>query len=255
MMSTIALIARDFSNAAPHYDDHANMQRRVAARCSALVAQHLMPKCALHPTILDAGCGTGFLAADIDGVTIIQLDIAEGMARVAAQHEQPVLTADMQHLPIEEASIDIMHSSLAMQWVEDVATACAEAHRTLKKGGYFIFSTLEQGSLYELATSFAHSSGAPRTLPFRHHTTYLNTLEAAGFALLHTEQEMVIERHDTPREVMKSLKSIGANYKQGAPLTPESLKDAEAYYAENYTHRDGGVTASYRVFTVIAQKL
>jgi len=253
-MTNSASIARDFSKAAPHYEDHAALQRMVARRCAALVNTHLMPKCTPNPTILDAGCGTGFLAEDVQDATIIQLDIAEGMARAASRHNHPTLTADINQMPLSAEHIHIIHSSLCMQWVHDLQSAFAECHRVLQDNGYFIFSTLEMGSSHELATCFAHATGTARTLPFRHHTTYLNALEDAGFAPIHTEQTPVVERYDTPRDVMKNLKSIGANNKQSSSLTPSQLRKAEEFYTQHYPHPGGGVTSSYRVLTVIAQK-
>ncbi len=253
MTPTLA-IARDFSKAATRYDAHAHLQRTVASRCAELVQHHLMPKLPENPAILDAGCGTGFLAADVRDATIIQLDIAEGMARQAARHEQPTLTANIAQLPLADNAVNIVHSSLCLQWVEALDVALAECHRTLTDNGHMIFSTLEMGSSYELATSFAHATGTPRTLPFRHHTTYLNALEDVGFAPIHTEQDLIIERYDSPRDVMKNLKNIGANNKQGHPLTSAQLRTAEDFYTQHYPHPESGVTASYRVLTVIAKK-
>ncbi len=95
--------------------------------------------------ILDIGCGPGFYAAEIReqiGATgsIVGIDASEAMLAIATHRceahdnvrfEQGVATS----LPVDDANFDAALSVQVLEYVEDVATALAEIHRTLRPGG------------------------------------------------------------------------------------------------------------------------
>ena len=50
--------------------------------------------------------------------------------------------ADAQRLPLRSASVDLVFSSLMLQWCQPLDAAFAEVRRVLKPSGFFAFSTL-----------------------------------------------------------------------------------------------------------------
>ena len=60
---------------------------------------------------------------------------------------------DIEKLPLAAASVDLVWSSLAMQWC-DTAAVTREAHRVLTSGGHLVASTLGPATFVELRRAF-----------------------------------------------------------------------------------------------------
>jgi len=119
--------AESFSRAAASYDSVAELQRAVGGE----LLQRLPP---LLPTRwLDLGSGTGHftrrLAERYPQAEGVALDLAEGMLRHARQQGGAghFIAGDAERLPLPDGSLDLMFSSLAVQWCGDFAAVLAEA--------------------------------------------------------------------------------------------------------------------------------
>lgn len=92
-------------------------------------------------TLLDVGCSTGFLLADIrrvaPGATLLGMDpIATGLVKAhAALPEALLLQADVCALPLLGESVDVVVSANVLEHVADDERALAEIARILKPGG------------------------------------------------------------------------------------------------------------------------
>lgn len=110
-----------------------------------------------HPTIVDAGCGQGIsfalLARAFQPQRIIGLDfhapslaLAEDAARTCAAHPDTaatriqVLHGDCAHLPVADASADIVFCHQTFHHLVEQERALAEFHRVLKPGGVLLFA-------------------------------------------------------------------------------------------------------------------
>jgi SAM-dependent methyltransferase len=100
--------------------------------------------------VLEIGCGAGqcgrWLASQ--GATPIGIDLSWGQLRHSRQLDQragivlPVVQADAQRLPFEDASFDLVCTAYgALPFVADAAALLREAARVLRPGGRFVFST------------------------------------------------------------------------------------------------------------------
>ncbi len=95
--------------------------------------------------VLCLGCGTGEECVHLSKISgeVIGVDISEGLVNYAKK-SYPELTfhvMDMEELKFEDESFDYIYSSLVMHYVDSWSKTLAEAYRTLKPGGTFLFST------------------------------------------------------------------------------------------------------------------
>ena len=145
-------IANNFSRAASSYDRAADLQQHVATRTLSG-----LPALGSTPRIVDLGTGTGHHALTLaqryhDG-SVIGMDLAMGMLRFARSHTRHQriywCSADIEALPLKDNTIDLVFSSLAIQWC-CLKQVLVEVSRVLKPGGTFAFATLAQDSLWQL---------------------------------------------------------------------------------------------------------
>ena len=96
--------------------------------------------------ILDAGCGSGPLAAALRdaGATITGLDVSAAMVDLARRrlgHDADLHVADLgAPLPFPDAEFDDVVASLVLHYLEDWTGPLSELHRVLKPGGRLILS-------------------------------------------------------------------------------------------------------------------
>jgi SAM-dependent methyltransferase len=97
--------------------------------------------------VVDLGCGFGWFcrwAAEHGAAAVLGLDVSENMlARAATTNAGPNITydrADLERLELAEARFDLVYSSLALHYVEDLAGLLKTVHRALAGGGHLVFS-------------------------------------------------------------------------------------------------------------------
>jgi ubiquinone/menaquinone biosynthesis C-methylase UbiE len=96
---------------------------------------------------LEIGAGTGLnlphYPAEVDELLLTEpsAPMAEALRRRAARTDRPatVLSASAEDLPVPNASVDTVVSTLVLCTVPDTAAALAEVARVLRPGGRFLF--------------------------------------------------------------------------------------------------------------------
>lgn len=204
-------IARSFGLAAPHYDEHAQLQREVA---DTLMAQISVEQPAL---ILDLGCGTGYcskgLRASFPTAPIVALDVALPMLQATQARgiaEVLAICGDAQALPLQDACADLVVSSLAMQWCQNLPRLFEELLRITRSGGEVLLSTFGPATLQEVRAAWAAVNGAVHVNEFATLTSLEAAATACGFIWRSVTERR--ERHyGSLREVARELKGVGAH--------------------------------------------
>ena len=217
-----ARVRTAFSRAAKSYDAAAVLQKQVREEMfSRLSLMKISPQ-----TILDAGCGTGIasfaLQKKFKSAQVVSLDVALGMLQQTklqqpwlqklAQkilHQQHLLCADIESLPIASNSVNLLWSNLALQWCNDLDAAFTEAARVLQPESLFMFSTFGPDTLKELRA--ASSNGHTHVSRFIDMHDIGDALTRAGFSAPVLDVERYTLTYDNVKDVMKDLKSIGAH--------------------------------------------
>lgn len=250
-------VAASFSRAATSYDAVAELQRMVG---NALIER--LPG-ELKPALwLDLGCGTGHFSRVLgsrfptgDGVA---LDIAEGMLRHARPQggAQNFIAGDAECLPLRDASVDLIFSSLALQWCEDFFAVLSEAKRVLRPGGVLAFSSLCSGTLQELRDSWQAVDGFAHVNRFRPIGTYQHLSAASGLRLELLEVEPQVLYFAELRQLTHELKALGAhnlNPGRSGSLTGRARIRALIDAYERF-RTPGGLPATYQVVYGVLHK-
>ena len=207
-------VASSFSRAARSYDSVATLQRQVGSQLLAL-----LEPAAPHPTvILDLGCGTGYfrpaLRARYPGAAFIGLDLAPGMiafARARAADDSVWLLGDAESLPLAAESVDLVFSSLAIQWCSRPALLFAELGRVLRPGGRCVFTTLGPATLRELRSAWAAVDAHQHVNTFLPAEELAAAAEAAPGIRLTLKTERHCMQYSRVGELLAELKALGAH--------------------------------------------
>ncbi len=208
-------IRRAFSDAAPGYAEQAVLQREVESR----LLERLEYLKAAPMRALDAGCGPGRAVAELRArfrkADVVAMDLAEGMLAQARRvggwwRPQPCVQGDLMALPFADASFDLLFSSLALQWCEDLDAALEECRRVLRPGGLLLMATFGRDTLHELREVFAEVDGAPHVSPFPDLLALGDRLLAGGFRDPVIDSERFTLTYTDAQRLMRDLKAIGA---------------------------------------------
>jgi malonyl-CoA O-methyltransferase len=226
-----AEVRRAFDHAAASYDAHAVLQREV---CDRLLER--LDFMTLQPgRVLDIGSGTGYgltrLHARYPAAELCALDIAPAMlaaarerlpqptwARRALQrlarnpsHLTHLVCADMGRLPLAPNSMNLVWSSLALQWAHDLEATLKGFHGVLAPGGLLIFATFGPDTLKELRAAFSGVDDATHVNRFIDLHDIGDMLIHAGFSSPVMEMEMLTLTYADLKTLMRDLKGIGAH--------------------------------------------
>jgi len=213
-----------FERASAGYDAAAGLQARVSAELlERLSAFRFAPR-----VVLDLGAGTGRVTRELQRryprALVIALDIAPGMLREARRHQGlwrrfARVCADAHSLPLAAGSIELVFSSLMLQWCEPEA-ALAEVRRVLAPTGFFAFSTFGPDTLKELRAAWAQADGLTHVHRFLDLHDVGDALTRSGLAEPVLDVDRIELGYPDPLALMRDLKAIGAhNVSAGRPRT------------------------------------
>ena len=209
-------IKRNFSKSARDYDKHAGLQNELAdALFSKLTTYNLQ-----LTTVLDIGCGTGYLtrkiAAAFPAANVVGIDLAPGMIAVAQEKNTlPNLSfqiMDGECFAFAQEHFDLIVSNTSLQWMnfEEVLNCIAYA---LQIKGYFLFNTFGPQTLAELkAAGFRVNEFLSVDEIFR--------LVKNRFDKAELDEKIITRQYANVRDLLHNLKGLGAQSAAGKPLAP-----------------------------------
>lgn len=255
-----------FGRAADTYDAAAILQKQV---CEEMLSRLDLVK--LTPqVILDGGCGTGLashaLQKRFPKSQVVSLDFALPMLQktrstspnnsligqvksLLGGTRQNLLCADIEALPLANASVGLVWSNLAIQWCNDLDAALQEFHRVLQPEGLLMFSTFGPDTLKELRMATNSQNGVTSVSRFLDMHDIGDAMVRAGFSAPVLDVERFTLTYDDVKSVMRDLKSIGAhNATDGRArglLGRGFLRNLEASYEQ--FRQNGKLPATFEV--------
>ncbi len=179
-------------------------------------------------TVLDAGCGTGRVTAELLNLLprgrVVAVDFSENMLRTAREHLQPrfaervaFVEADLQFLPFDGA-FDGIFGTASFHWVRDHERLFRSLFRALRPGGWLCAQCGGDGNAAQLLARVGRLSATP---PFAEYLaayenpwefataeTTAERLRRAGFVEVQTEIIQAPATFGDGREYSRFLETV-----------------------------------------------
>lgn len=254
-------VKRNFGQSSPTYDQYAHVQKSLAQELVAMIK--MVGK--EFSTILEIGCGTGFLtealAKNFPHAKILAVDISPQMLQVAQDKlslyaNVTYLVGDGENLKIP-ACFDLITSSAVFQWFNDCRQSFAAYRELLVDGGYFIFNILGEQTYRELWQSL---QGIGLGSPKRSGMTaeeLARTLSFCGFTACSIDERLLRDYHQSARELLLGIKKSGAH---STPIHGHNghLKGTDIFRLANFLNShfrdEQGVWLTYHILCALSRK-
>ncbi len=209
--------------------------------------------------ILDLGCGTGHLTAQIteSGVEAVGIDASEDMVMVASENYPHIRfeVADARSLPFEN-EFDAVFSNAVLHWVRPPEAVVESVWRTLRPGGRFVAEFGGENNIRTIMTAVGEAldalehGGAEVYRPNKYFPPldeYVSLLESRDFRVMYSDHFERPTPLDGGEEGLRRwLRMFGWDYL--SPLSPEQ-REGVVSHVENATrstlYSDGTWTADY----------
>lgn len=187
-------------------------------------------------------------------------------------YDEDILTSgdeSLQKLPFEDESVDIVTSSLAMHWVNNLPGLFKEVKRILRKDGVFIGSMFGGETLFEMRCSLQmaelerEGGFGSHISPFVEVQDLGNLLNRTGFTMLTIDSDEIKVTFPSIFELMRDLKGMAENnasWTRKYHLHKDTLLAANAIYQQLYgsiSKEDGSphtLPATFQMYFWIAWK-
>lgn len=193
-MNDLKTLNNALNRSAATYDRYALVPQEIAARMlERLDYLSMQPR-----TILDLGCGTGHVTAQLQArfpeALVIGVDAAEAML-AQAQSMYPKnsvmwMQARMEQLPIPDACIDLIFSNQAWYYSQEDDPLWRECSRVMSPQACIFFSTLGPNTFKELSQAWQQVDDYP------HGSQFLDMHDVGDRLLQHGWLDPVVDRED-----------------------------------------------------------
>lgn len=215
MKTRSRLVRRSFDRASAGYDRAAVVQGEIRARLlERLDLVKLAPA-----VVVDLGAGTGHATRALHRryprARVVALDLAGQMLREARRQQswwRPFerVAADVERLPLADASVDLAFSNLMLHWCGEPDRAFAEVRRVLRVDGLFTFTTLGPDTLRELRAAWRQVDGHAHVNTFIDMHDLGDALMRAGFAEPVMDMERLTVTYPSLDALLAELKAGGS---------------------------------------------
>lgn len=247
-----------FSRSAATYDQHASLQKEVAARLTTLLP-------AKTPTrILETGCGTGnftsLLNSRYPAARITALDFAGNMLTQARQKlaDQPSVffkcSDAEQFLKENHGPFDLVTSNATMHWFDNLETTTGAIADCLNDGGAMVCSIFGPETMGEMQAALEEIHGHKVAMPSALFPSQkeLQKIFANLFTTVAIEEWRLVRHYPTLIDLLRNISKTGtAGWHSGQHLlNRRHLAELEQWFVKNY----GDCRISYQIFMVRCQK-
>lgn len=244
-------IGNSFARHYGQYEDAAVVQRDMADRLAAALAEHA-PQLAVQRA-LEIGIGTGFLTRHLaarfpdaewwfNDLTPAAFDwIPVGLKQALT------LEGDAETLPYPHG-LDLLASASALQWFDDIETFFPKSHGVMNAGGVLALASFGDRHFHELAAV----ANAPLHYPTP--AAFTAMAERAGFRILHAEDWEETLLFSSARDLLDHLRRTGVNGANARSIsTPAQLRAFEAAYRAAHPTADNALPLTYHAVVLVAE--
>lgn len=244
-------VQKRFRKSISSYDENAQVQKVVIDRLCPMILTSFQ---AVPLDILEIGCGTGLLTAQLKRIftkdRLFINDLVDDLCRKTAVINQiPAgccLVGDIEQLELPE-KLDLIVSASTFQWFTEPDTTFKKLSKSLKPGGKMVFSTFGKCNLQEIRQT---TGGG---LPYRTKEELIALL-APYFDVEQVSEEFQVLYFDTPLSVLHHLKRTGVNVSGERSVWTKGRINR---FVEEYNARyalDGKVPLTYHPLYFVCKK-
>ena len=181
----------------------------------------------INPTnILDLGCGTGknglHFLKKFKKISLVNFDISENMLELARKKLTTSsinfvnnstnfhVCGDMENLPFRDNLFDLVWSSSAIQWSDNLPIVLKHINRILKPNGFFIFSTFGPETLKELRMINEVLYNHPKTNNFLNLKDIRDFVALEGFENSSFDVKSYRLDYASVEDILYDIKGVGA---------------------------------------------
>ncbi|KAI6238057.1 Methyltransf-11 domain-containing protein [Aphelenchoides fujianensis] len=231
--------------------------RTLREECGYRIADRVFDLTKFNDVCVDLGCGAGFIAPHLvkENVgVLIQCDMSERMvakSRGAPNDEFPTcrLVADEETVPFRDQSVDLVLSSLAAHWINDLPGWFRRCFRILRPDGALIGSLLAGETIHEVRVSLQLAEmerlggiGA-HVSPFVQPQDISGLMGRAGFEMITLDVEDIEIGYPNLFALLYDLQAMGESNASAPPFNP-SPRDM-------YGTPDGHLPCTFQVLSFI----
>jgi SAM-dependent methyltransferase len=164
---------------------------------------------------------------------------------------------ESQGLALAPASLELVVSALAFQFVNDLPGILSQIRRALKPDGLLLAAMIGGDTLTELRQCFAAAEAeceggvSPRVAPFADLRDVGGLLQRAGFALPVADFDRVVVRYGDAFALMADLRRMGATNilleRRRTPTRRATMLRMAQIYTERFADPDGRIRATFDV--------
>ncbi|KAJ8707711.1 hypothetical protein PYW07_011388 [Mythimna separata] len=210
-----------------------------------------------------------FLPDSVEKVTLCdtsQTHLDKAIVGDGVKFEKRIM--DEENIDLPDDSVDLLVSSLALHWVNDLPGCFDKIMKCLKPDGVFMACVFGGDTLMELrqALQLAESerSGgiSPHVSPFTRIRDIGGLLTASGYTLQTVDVDSIVVWYPSIFEVMRDVRALGegnAAYNRPLRLSKDVLFSAASIYDEMYgkempDRKERGVPATYQIINFLGWK-
>ncbi|HEY3918332.1 MAG TPA: methyltransferase domain-containing protein [Stellaceae bacterium] len=186
---------------------------------------------------------------------------AAGIDTVVAGAAAP-LTADLEVLPFAPSAFELVVSSLAFHWINDLPGTLLQLRHILRPDGLLLVNLFAGETLDALrqvlveAESEIENGASPRISPFADPRDLAGLLQRAGFALPVVDSDRIVVDYPNAWKLMRDLRAMGetnacALRRRHFTRRATLLRAVELYH-QRFGDKDGRIAAQFEIATLTA---
>ncbi len=225
---TESLVLTRFKKSLSTYEDNAPIQKQMAKNLVSMIDKNK-----IYNSILEIGCGSGFLTKECTSklkyVKYTANDIIPDCEKYILKYDNKIkfICGDFQTLNLQE-EYDLIISNAVFQWFKSPDEILNKLSRHLSKNGTIAITSFGEKNFYELKEIFNVGIKYPEFKNF-------------------VKEDIAEIEFKTLKELLTHIKLTGVNAIKNYPLTKGKLKEFENKYIEKY----GKIKLTYNPIYII----